>query len=327
MNLAQISTLNTFYLSDSYKKKLEAFLAISYPNSLEDLKAVLSNFIDTNSLSQKSMGFLNEGVAHKQRQEHENYFQIKRVKIKNVDLVFDNLLRSFYEMICDCLAQGHTLPLSYFENIFLTIRNVMDSKEGSHRPLFSKDSFISIKQKKSIQDPLKRWMLGHYLFFSIIQVLILVHNSILLKKKDSSPWQGSLWKAGNLFFVSIAAFQYGTNYSSLNYQENVRPSMGLAHFPSGFSDLNSIDHRALLSCIKKVRTSKIFDTSAKSHIYYRNAISSVYDNHSHVCAKAVGKSTSLLQNAGDTESSASLTAPELIRKVYKKRTLKLAGVN
>lgn len=178
-------------------------------------------------------------------------------------------------------------------------------------------------------DPYKRWMLGHHLFFVLIQGLILAHRDLLhaLETNDHQTALSAFNVATNLFWGSTAAFRFGTDYSAEEYEAIVRPTMGPPNYSAGFSDLQSVDHATLLMLMSKL--TPYFKTLCPelrtAYQGYLSALHAVYENHAFVCERFVGdKGASLLQKNQRDEECAS--AAQSIRTVYKKRTMKYAGV-
>lgn len=253
-------------------------------------------------------------INNQLRFEHEKYFNIKRIASNNTDLILENLCRSLFLAIEDCNDQGSNLPDICFINLWIAIQNVaafltLDSIPNKNVKEFN----FSLMRK--IDNPMQRWMRGHFLFFSLIQSLTLVH-------KRFDHHESSLKIASNLFLASISAFRYGTNYCSSDYQDIIRPSMQPPEYSPGFSDQNSLDHIELLSSISKVKADLLYDNGNGEDLKnYKNSISILYENHAIVCEKAVGNVASLQQDSQDNESN--ISAADTIRTTYKNRTLNL----
>lgn len=184
--------------------------------------------------------------------------------------------------------------------------------------------------KKATVDPYQRWMYAHHLFFVLIQGLIIAHRDLLkaLKTSNLSEAVAAFNLATNLFWGSTGAFRFGTDYSPEEYEKVVRPTMGPPDFSPGFSDLQSVDHTALLSLIAKLNPyfKNLPDELKPAYQGYISALHAVYENHAFVCERFVGKKgESLLQKSQSDEESVS--AADSIRTIYKKRTLKYAGID
>lgn len=313
MFLAAQRSLGYAHLSKRGQELAQMVLKNKFSNSKELQLFLQKNF---------SQPFLPENfgslfvpiISNPLRAEHEKYFAIQRIETKSADLILENLCRSLLLTLEDCEEQGSKLPDAIFLNLWKAMQGVasfLTSQPVSHDELEQTSHVVM----DNIANPMKRWMNGHYLFFSLIQALILVHRNMA---HASSSFQ----VAADLFIASISAFRYGAHYSSHDYQEVVRPTMGPPNYSPGFSDQNSLDHIELLSCMAKVK--KEFcpkDIPPAERVKYVQAVATLYDNHALVCEKAVGNTVSLQQAAqGEMEA---LSAPDTIRITYKNRTLGL----
>lgn len=188
-----------------------------------------------------------------------------------------------------------------------------------------------MKNNLTVVNPLNRWKVAHHLFFVLIEGLILAHRDLLeaLEQNDVEKAMASFNLASQLFWGSTGAFRFGTDYTAEDYESVVRPSMGPPTYTPGFSDLQSIDHTALLNLISKLTPyfKNLSELLKPAYQGYLSALNTVYENHAYVCERFVGeKGGSLLQKKQLSEKVQNESASESIRKIYKKRTLKYAGV-
>lgn len=259
--------------------------------------------------------------------EHEHYFDIVRVDINNLELVMDNLLHSFSLVMADAQNQPCTMPKQDFE-VFLTclqgFASIAADMDTDIQPVEIR--FDYQPNNEHLEDPVYRWKVGHYLFFSIIQMLIVSLSWLkqAIEQKDEALVKKTLVCTSNLYRSSIVGFIYGTNYHSDNYQNEIRESMGPPEYSPGFSDINSVDHRYMLKLLSDVRKLGLDDYQHLDEFHnYLEAIASLYDQHSLVCKEAVGATSSLLQMTGTEEQQTDPAYLEIQNK-YKVRTMKLS---
>lgn len=169
----------------------------------------------------------------------------------------------------------------------------------------------------------ERWQLGHHLFFSYVQSLIVVCSKLNthLTKPDFSKANQAIEDATNLLWGVAVSFKLTGDFSQAAYDGYVRPNMFEAS--EGFSGLWSHDHDYLIK--KVMRDLKpTFDNppeELKTNIVkFRQAFAIMYDSHKYVCDKFEGGQPSLLM--GD---KAQKTAAEMI-ETFKKNRLMMLGV-
>lgn len=135
--------------------------------------------------------------------------------------------------------------------------------------------------------PLELWIQAHWIFFSLIQGLIIsCHRfdfEIQAGRLNNAVIE--LETATLLMSTSSVALKLAGNYSKQIYQNNVRPSM-----PDGFSGIMGLDHSFLISVWKKLHpTFKVLPDCL--HVHQEKFILSykeLMNAHKFVCEKVGG---------------------------------------
>ncbi len=168
-----------------------------------------------------------------------------------------------------------------------------------------------------------RWQLGHQLFFSYVQALIISCSNLKahIEAENMNEAREEIERATYILWGVSVTFKLTGGFSQAAYDGYVRPNMFEAS--EGFSGLWSHDHDYL---VKKVlrEIKPIFQDppveleSAMQN--FRQAFAIMYDSHKYVCDKFEGGQPSLLMG-----EEAQKTAAEMI-DTFKRNRLVTLGV-
>lgn len=157
-------------------------------------------------------------------------------------------------------------------------------------------------------NPLKRWKVGHKIFFVHIQGLIieLRRFKAAIQSGNFAAADQNLRRAGHLMFASAPLMAFTGDFSPAEYAEEVRPTMCPPNTIEGFSGLLSRDHRELVRLFSELRP--IFMTLPSclnaARQYFLSGGAALYEAHKFVCEKFGGGSqTSLRMNESSEKSS------------------------
>ena len=168
-----------------------------------------------------------------------------------------------------------------------------------------------------------RWQLGHHLFFSYVQSLIVICSK-LKSQFDAEDWAAAretLDQATYIMWGVSVTFKLTGGFSQAAYEGYVRPNMFEA--AEGFSGMWSQDHDYLVKNVMR-KLKPVFqnppDELALAVQNFRQAFAVMYDSHKFVCDKFEGGQPSLLMG-----ESAQKTAAEMI-DTFKRNRLLVLGV-
>lgn len=168
-----------------------------------------------------------------------------------------------------------------------------------------------------------RWQLGHHLFFSYVQSLIVICDQIITayEQEDLEGTRAGLERAIYVLWGVSVTFKLTGGFSQAAYDGYVRPNMFEAS--EGFSGMWSHDHDFLVK--KMMRRLKPLFTDPPDGFEplmqnFRQAFAVMYDSHKYVCDKFEGGQPSLLMG-----ESAQKTAAEMI-DTFKRNRLLVLGV-
>lgn len=168
-----------------------------------------------------------------------------------------------------------------------------------------------------------RWQLGHHLFFSYVQSLIVICADIKAQAESGNlaAAREAIEQATYLMWGVSVTFKLTGGFSQAAYEGYVRPNMFEA--AEGFSGLWAQDHDYLVK--KIMRDLKPIFSEPPAELTaavqkFRHAFAVMYDSHKYVCDKFESGQPSLLMG-----EAAQKTAAEMI-DTFKRNRLLVLGV-
>lgn len=159
-------------------------------------------------------------------------------------------------------------------------------------------------------DPARRWLQGHHVFAALTQGLTwsLLSFERLQPEPTEAQTQRFLQRMARLYRASAAAFRFTADFSPAAYEHLIRPSMSEPHVPAGFSGSMSVDHGHLVSVLTRLRPvlAQAKALCPDEHAAMVDALTLVYDDHRHVCARFAGAHGASLRSARQSEATAAV---------------------
>src|SRR5204862_471760 len=111
------------------------------------------------------------------------------------------------------------------EIVAMAIGNGWDPATGNETAGDEYDDYFGVVRVSG--DPLRRWRVGHHVFFALIQSLVVTFHwfSSAIAAADLDAAQAALELAATLMWGSAAAFRFAGDFPPEEYDEVVRPSM------------------------------------------------------------------------------------------------------
>jgi hypothetical protein len=261
--------------------------------------------------------------------EYDVYFGVQR-HLGGDPLVClcEAALVAYYRLMLDSL-RGHSLGPVELAHLQGTFEAIISSLAGTPVPAPADPMATGASTGTRMAAPVDamvRWKLGHHAFFVLIQMLIVAHARLAAALN-----QGHLGVAHEAFSLSTrlwwgtaATFRYTADFDADDYENIVRPSMSPPFLKEGFSGLFSPDHSHLLRIVKSIRPSlqALPEALCRDHQLYLEGLDVMYEAHAFVCEQFVGGGRSL---KGGSYKDPSTSAPNIIRRDLKSRTMLLAG--
>ncbi|MEM7801213.1 MAG: hypothetical protein AAF633_18620 [Chloroflexota bacterium] len=169
-----------------------------------------------------------------------------------------------------------------------------------------------------------RWQLGHHLFFSFVQSLIIT-CSRLIDEIAAEEWdaaRGTIEDTTHLLWGVSVNFKLTGDFSQAAYEGYVRPNMFEA--ADGFSGMWSQDHDYLVKQILR-RLKPTFQNPPPqlepSIRTFRQAFAVMYDSHKYVCERFEGEAPSLMMGEDSQKSAGQMI------ETFKRNRLRTLGVS
>ncbi|MEM8859350.1 MAG: hypothetical protein AAGD96_13570 [Chloroflexota bacterium] len=168
-----------------------------------------------------------------------------------------------------------------------------------------------------------RWRIGHHLFFSWVQSLMLTFERLqqAIDQNDFTAAERELNRATQILWGISVTFKLTGDFSATMYENHIRPSM--VDFADGFSGMWAYDHDFMIKNVMK-RLKKTFDHPPAelepAMRKFRQAFAIMYDSHKFVCEQFEADAPSLLMG-----EKAQKSAIEIIDS-FKQKRLMMLGV-
>jgi hypothetical protein len=166
---------------------------------------------------------------------------------------------------------------------------------------------------------IKRWRIGHQVFSSIDQflVLLLARLSVALSRQDYAQATLLFKQIGDLLEASAVALKYTGSFSDENaYSDIVVPSME-SFAPQRMSGLNMKDHSEVVTSIRSLKLSEDARSAwpIQTQIAYGRfacALATAIDHHAFACEVMAGRRPPISKPAGPASN-------EVLRRINQKR--------
>jgi hypothetical protein len=193
--------------------------------------------------------------AEAEQQEHDRYFSVSRVADEpGVSFIAGTAL-AYLRAYENCLDMGVTLlSQSDWEALFggwTALVGLVDTPHAGRPvspPLPQPDGW------RGGYDPAARWLIGHQLFFALIQGAIVGLNCFVGavtaapagEPGDAVGATAGLALAAAFLRSSAAAMRFASDFAVADYEATVRPAMAPPAVRPGFSGLQTRDHTYLV---------------------------------------------------------------------------------
>ncbi|MGF1426517.1 hypothetical protein [Kitasatospora sp. LaBMicrA B282] len=174
-----------------------------------------------------------------------------------------------------------------------------------------------------------RWMLGHRLFYTLTQALIVSLSlfTTATSRGDHEAAEQALTTATALMRASAAALLYTADFPHAVYADDIRPNvMRPPNTLPGISGIQGRDHHVLIQLFRDLRP--VFGAlsgTSESYQRFRAATERLFANHTHICDKFVGPVKPSLLMEARSRSKDQISARLALRKLTRRRLRLLEG--
>jgi hypothetical protein len=230
--------------------------------------------------------------------EYDAYFAVVRVGDEPARALLRGALVAYAEVLHDKSEGGsaltpeewNTLRIA-FSALFAFMR-APDAGPPQDRCAHAARRTPRARREARPVHPLERWRIGHHVFFVLIQGLIMAFRCFehAMAARDLQQAGAALDLATALMHGSATALRVASDFPPDDYERVVRPSMSPPHVSSGFSGLLSVDHKVMLTVIRRLRPllAEMPTGLEEKHSRYLVAASAAYDAHKYVCERFKG---------------------------------------
>ena len=236
-----------------------------------------------------------QALAMERPEEHDSFFNIVRVDGDAFHVLVYSTLQSYSELLEDALTEGTSLDLWEWSRLRVAFDAMIHYI--SHKPvqpLVNVSYHLPTKNSYSCEqrDPLHRWRIGHHVFITLIQDLVVAFGcfSGAITSDDLSEAEVALELATILMWGSASALRFAGDFHPQQYETLVRPAMMPPNLEPGFSGLQSRDHYYLIKSLSRLKSVfKRLDPCFQSQYYqFLQAFDAAYEAHKLVCSRFKG---------------------------------------
>jgi hypothetical protein len=261
-------------------------------------------------------------LPNERYEEHDRYFNIKRICGNSSILFVHSTLQAYYELLDEALAtevhlEQRTLSLlrATFEYLLAYVLRGRTASSLDREILQAERTVLC---RRSL-NPLHRWRMGHHIFLAIIQGLIVAFHCFdyAMHSADLHEGKEALKLATILMRGSGVALQFTGGFHVDEYLRIVRPSMTPPNLEAGFSGLQSIDHQYLIKQLTRLKSTLLAldPCLATEYRLFLQELDATYDSHKFVCAQFRGDKQHSLRMSQTSKK----TAVEVLEQLKQSR--------
>lgn len=252
-----------------------------------------------------------QAIAMERPEEHDAFFHIVRVEGAPLHVLVHSILHAYGEVLEDALVEGTSLTPNEWGRLlgaFDTMLNYILLGSVTPPAIPFQDDACAAGCAREHHDPLRRWRIGHHVFLTLIQNLVVTFGCFggALLLDDLSSAGTVLELATVLMWGSASALRFAGDFHPQQYETVVRPAMMPPHLEPGFSGLQSRDHYYLIKSLARLKPAfKALDPSLHlRHRQFIRAFDATYEAHKFVCAQFKGDQQPSLRMNMDMRQSA-----------------------
>jgi hypothetical protein len=170
-------------------------------------------------------------------------------------------------------------------------------------------------------DPASRWLIGHQLFFALIQGTIAgLHCFVTARAEgDRDGADVGIDLAGAFMHSSAAAMKFTSDFDEKDYDETVRPAMSPPAVRAGFSGLQTRDHAYLVRLFTVLKPVLADGGPTLAVERFVESVVSAYEAHEFICARFRGDVLPSLRMAANSNGRSQRAGVEVIRDMMRAR--------
>lgn len=261
--------------------------------------------------------------------EHDRYFQVRRVRRQPAEAFLRGLVRTYSLVRQNACEMGvSNLDGAQWRNLFAGLQSIL-----RYACVPVSDGVPPMPTRPVDESPPhQRWLVGHQLFFAVVQGVIVGLNCFVgaAERGDETEARAAVGVASDFMRSSAAAIRFTADFGPVDYDKLVRPAMAPPAVRAGFSGLQTRDHafltglftelRALLARLGPGRTGEDFEE-------FVDATIDAYDAHRFICARFGGDVLPSLRMAANSQGRTTQSGTDALRQIMRARLFTLTGVD
>ena len=267
-------------------------------------------------------------IAQAEQEEHDRYFEVGRTGGDAAQGFSAGLLLAYLSAYENCLSMGVTLLddrewRQLFGGLAMLVEVAGGSavQGGTGRPAAA-PAPPQPTGWRDAYDPPRRWLVGHQLFFALIQGTIVGLNCFSQAAAVEAIPEADEGLALAAVFMrsSAAAMKFASDFAPADYDATVRPAMAPPKVREGFSGLQTRDHAYLVRTFGAVKPALApLAGRSEAHRDFVESVVSAYAAHEYICARFRGDVLPSLRMAAASRARTDRTGVEVIREMMHAR--------
>jgi hypothetical protein len=266
--------------------------------------------------------------------EHDRYFQVTRAKHRPAFAFVRGLLQSHSSVHENGLAMGLSIvdPVEWqemFAGLDALLRYAAGDglKEGV--PVVLRPA---PRHSPAGYDPERRWLIGHQLFFALLQGVIVGINCYLEASSEdpddeaAADADAAVRVAAAFMRSSAAAIKFTSDFGPVDYEERIRPAMSPPAVREGFSGLQTRDHAHLITLFGRLRATAAAHgqgPAGEAFEQFVEATVTAYEAHKFICARFGGDVLPSLRMAAASRGRTTQAGLTALRQLMRARLFAL----
>ena len=259
-------------------------------------------------------------IAQAEQEEHDRYFDVGRAGDDGAQGFAAGLALACLSAYENCLSMGVTLLDE--EGWGQLFGGLALLPEVAGLPAAALPAPPTPTGWRDAYDPPARWLVGHQLFFALIQGAIVGLNCFARAAAVEAIPEANEGLALAAVFMrsSAAAMKFASDFAPDDYDATVRPAMAPPQVREGFSGLQTRDHAYLVRTFSAVKPAlaPLAGRSA-AHADFVESVVCAYAAHEYICARFRGDVLPSLRMAAASHDRTDRTGVEVIREMMHAR--------
>jgi hypothetical protein len=266
--------------------------------------------------------------------EHDRYFQVTRAKHRPALAFVRGLLQTHSWVHENGLAMGVSIldPVEWqemFAGLDALLRYAAGDRLKEGVPVVLRSA---PRHTPAGYDPERRWLIGHQLFFALLQGVIVGINCYLEASAEDADGEAAadadaaVRVAAAFMRSSAAAIKFTADFGPVDYEARIRPAMSPPSVREGFSGLQTRDHAHLIGLFTRLRGTAAAHgqgPAGESFEQFVEATVTAYEAHKFICARFGGDVLPSLRMAAASRGRSTQAGVTALRQLMRARLFAL----